>query len=88
VSYARFGDDSDVYVFMAVTGHLECCGCRLLPMSTDGDPDAQDCFYSTTALIDHLRKHQAEGHRVPDRTFARLEENREGNDAFIRGGGA
>jgi len=30
MSYARFGwDGSDVYVFMHVSGHLECCACIL-----------------------------------------------------------
>jgi hypothetical protein len=29
VSYARFGMRCDVYVFLAVEGHLECCSCSI-----------------------------------------------------------
>jgi hypothetical protein len=76
VSYARFGKDSDVYVFLSVEGPLECCACALEPES--------ECFDSTDAMLAHLREHVDAGHKVPDRTFARLEENRDASDAYIR----
>lgn len=57
MSYARFGwDGSDVYVYMHVAGHLECCGCIL------GD---EWSFHSTQAMIDHLAEHRAAGHNIP-----------------------
>ena len=56
MSYSRFGY-ADVYVFMSVGGHLECCGCIL------GDEWA---FDSTQAMVDHLSIHRDAGHHVPD----------------------
>jgi len=32
MSYARFGDNSDVYVFAHVGGGFECCACSIGPM--------------------------------------------------------
>ena len=32
MSYARFGDNSDVYVFPHVGGGFECCACTLAPL--------------------------------------------------------
>ena len=65
MSYCRFGTESDVYVFMCITGALECCACRL---------DGPQRFLSTQAMIDHLDAHRAAGHKVPDRAIARLRE--------------
>lgn len=55
MAYARFSH-ADVYVFMSVEGHLECCGCIL------GD---QWAFDSTQAMVNHLAKHRAAGNDVP-----------------------
>jgi len=79
MSYARFANDSSVYVFLSVYGEFECCACCLRH---------DESFYSTDAILAHLAEHKAEGHRIPDRTLERLEADREENDAFIRGGGA
>lgn len=75
MSYARFAEDSDVYVFLAIGGHLECCGCSLRPRIWEYD--------STDALLVHLDEHKAAGHDVPDSCIARLIEEREENDAWI-----
>lgn len=80
MSYTRFGDDSDVYVFLAVDGQLECCGCKLKPES--------ESFYSTARMIEHLDVHRAAGHAVPDYAYERLREEAVGIDEFIREGGA
>lgn len=56
MAYSRFSY-CDVYVYMSVRGHLECCGCIL------GD---QWVFDSTQAMVDHLAEHRAAGHDVPD----------------------
>jgi len=57
VAYARFGEDSDVYVFPNPQGRLECCDCDLGGVRE---------FDSTQAMIDHLAEHRAAGHKVPD----------------------
>jgi len=63
VSYARFGwDGSEVYVFKCVGdrehpgGWLECCSCSLAPAYQ---------YFSTVAMVDHLREHTAAGQHVP-----------------------
>jgi hypothetical protein len=84
VSYARFGGDSDVYVYTA-TGGIECCFCSLIPRhwvddpkSVIGgflkpeDPNAIDTFPSNVAMIEHLERHRAAGHMVPEDVFERL----------------
>lgn len=74
MSYARFGwEGSDVYVFLDVSGHFNCCGCSL----DDGWHD------STDAIVAHLRAHQAAGHHVPADTITSLEHDRAANDAWI-----
>lgn len=57
MSYSRFGDRSDVYVFLDVSGTLTCCGCQL---------EGRRSFDSTVQMVDHLAEHRAAGHRVPD----------------------
>lgn len=77
MSYARFGwEDSDVYVFLAVEGHLECCSCQLT--------NATQRFASTAEMIDHLAEHTRQGHTVPKSTIEGLLAEAEENDAIIR----
>lgn len=62
MSYCRFSE-ADVYVFECVTGHLECCGCRL----------GERWGYDTVAeMVAHLGAHRAQGHLVPERVFEEL----------------
>lgn len=75
MSYCRWSGDSSVYVFCAVQGHLECCGCIL--------NDKWE-HYSTDDMLAHLEKHREAGHSVPDYAIERLKEERDENDAFIR----
>jgi hypothetical protein len=60
MSYARFGKDSDVYVYAGGKGY-ECCGCINLN-KTQG-------FTTSDELIEHLQIHQIAGHKVPGYTF-------------------
>jgi elongation factor P hydroxylase len=61
MSYARLGDDSDVYVPAdEEAGYLRCIGC-----GAD--------FSSTAATIEHLRGHIVGGDAVPARTIPALE---------------
>lgn len=55
MAYSRFSY-ADLYVFMSVHGHLECCGCWL---------DNEWRFDSTQAMIEHIQKHRDAGHNVP-----------------------
>lgn len=55
MSYARFGSDSDVYVFASIDGYVSCCGCIL---GDRGD------FHSPEEIVAHLREHVAAGHKV------------------------
>lgn len=58
MSYARFGDHSDVYVYADVYGYVACCGCRL--------GDKWD-FHSPAEIVQHLQEHVNAGHLVhPD----------------------
>lgn len=74
MSYARFSEDSDVYVFLHVAGGLTCCGCSLQKQGVD------PAFARTESMLHHLREHQQAGHKVPRRTFERLEADRHEND--------
>lgn len=78
MSYCRFAEDSDVYVFLSVGGALECCGCSLSDNWS---------HRSTSAMLAHLREHRRQGHKVPERAMSRLAKEREDNDAFIAAGG-
>lgn len=76
MSYARFGwNGSSVYVFLCVSGHLECCACSL------GDKWE---FRTTDAMLAHLDEHVAAGHTVPADCIERLKAHREENDAQVR----
>ena len=76
MSFARFGwEDSDVYIFLNVAGHFECCYCGI----------SDQCkYYSTDEMITHLREHLAAGQTVPEDTFTRLEAERVENDEFVK----
>lgn len=76
MSYARFGwDGSDVYVFMHVFGHLECCACVL-----SENPDYFSFkANSTQEMIDHLKEHQDAKHVVPRDVYDWLWEDDEEN---------
>lgn len=66
MSYCRFLE-GDVYVFMSVGGHLQCCACIL---------DIEDWHSfeakSTQEMVDHLKEHRGAGHHVPERVYADL----------------
>lgn len=73
MSYARFGPHSDVYVFLHVNDSLTCCGCS----AAEGGH-----FWCDTAdqMIEHLRLHEAAGHKVPAYTIEALEEERDAGE--------
>ena len=85
MSYARFSDDSDVYVFENTDGKFECCWCPLQEREWVEDPDAYfggvfrnvgetvpHLFDTPTQMLRHLELHTAKGHLVPDEAVAQL----------------
>ena len=72
MSYARMGEDSDVYVIAQgvydedgnKTGKMKLC-CF--------DSGNIFCTPSGKEMIEHLKKHQEEGRKVPDYVFERIE---------------
>jgi len=63
VSYARFSEDSDVYVYRDFGGLYRCAWCAL------GDDWSHK---NTDATLAHLQEHIAAGHDVPDYCIERL----------------
>lgn len=75
MSYCQIGEDSDVYVlkvFKNIEGDdaWSCCGCILSPETTVWDKGYT--FETRQEMLDHLLKHRAEGHRVPEHALERL----------------
>ena len=73
MSYARFGSDSDVYIFaMAIKkeGAIVCCECPFMKETDRNWPQ----FKGPATMIRHLNKHIKVGHKVPEHTFERLRE--------------
>lgn len=68
MSYARFTKDSDVYVFLNMSGRLECWGCGFYYYVATG----YVTFDSTQAMVDHLARHAAAGDRVPEHVVPEL----------------
>lgn len=76
MSYARFAEDSDVYVFLSCDGHLECCSCNL-------KRGGQCASFKTTAeMLTHLYEHRQAGHDVPPAALERLQVEQAENDAY------
>ncbi len=61
MSYCRFGDDSDVYMYPNTDGTIDCCACRL-----------GGGRYTIAEALDHLEEHQGVGHVVPQHAIDRL----------------
>ena len=85
MSYARFADDSDVYVFLSSMSDddipvLECCACSL---TTDGSGNY--CTSDTIAMLRHLHDHERAGHKVPARCYDGLGEDALRNDLLMAG---
>lgn len=69
MSYCRFSEKSDVYVFDSVGGYLDCCGCSMI-----------ESGYHTplrSEMIQHLQEHIKIGAKVPDHVISWLKEEME-----------
>lgn len=58
MSYCRFWDTSDIYLYRSVGGGIECCACLFRP---DGGSERMPFFDEAIA---HVQKHIDAGHRV------------------------
>jgi hypothetical protein len=85
VSFARWSNTSDVYVYLDVGGSFTCCGCSLLE---DEEGDFSAHLFTTADMIEHLTEHVRAGHKVPDYCIARLMEEAAENDKWIAERGA
>ena len=55
MSYARFGEASNVYVYAHVGGFIECCACSI---------SDEWSHHSREAIVQHMHEHVAAGHLV------------------------
>jgi len=59
MSIVRFGEDgSDVYLYYVSNDLIQCCGCELKPESPEN--------FDARGALNHVAKHRAAGHYVPD----------------------
>lgn len=66
MSWARFSDDSSVYIYEDVDKYINCCGCCL------EDP-RETTFTEAAPLKAHLDRHVAAGHKVPARVWVNFD---------------
>jgi hypothetical protein len=64
MAYARFGRESDIYVFQAVEGMI-CQRCKL---NDYGDT----LLRSRSLMLEHMNAHLQAGDKVPDYAFEEL----------------
>ena len=72
MSYCRFGDDSDVYLYPHVNGHFECCACRLMGLEKGLAMHKSKKMTNLSEVLVHLTKHKKKGHKVPDSALGRV----------------
>lgn len=86
MSYARFSEDSDVYVFLRDLG-LECCSCTFAVLaemrSANVTMSLNFLAHNTDDMLAHLDQHRAAGHVVPDYAYEGLRDDRRENDIFL-----
>lgn len=77
MSYCRFGA-SDIYLFLNVSGYVECCGCILedTPELVEAGEFASAKFATFTAALEHVQLHRAQGHFVPEEADKALIQDR------------
>jgi len=67
MSYVRWSDISDVYMYSSVNGKEVCCQCSL-GSNNEGDYD----FDTIEELIAHAIKHKEAGHLIPNYAMRNL----------------
>lgn len=78
MSYAKFGWDSDVYLFGSVydappddTHVIVCAQCKLDDNEDRWERESAD-FETKEAVLAHLTRHRIAGHRVPEAAVAAI----------------
>lgn len=72
MSYCRFSEDSDVYMYPSVEG-IVCCACRLNSKDKWGwYPDK--VLNNTKEALKYLKEHIYDRHKVPKYVSDRLKE--------------
>jgi hypothetical protein len=66
MAYARWGEESDIYLFRDGEGRWQCVQCDLLT------PPATEVLPSIEAVAEHLLRHIDAGHAVPDHCIHRV----------------
>jgi len=73
VSYCRWENrDSDCYIFLNSDGFYECMVC---PLGRDPDGYMHHWLETAQEMLDHMHKHVAAGHRVPDYAIDAMRED-------------
>jgi len=70
MSWARFSENSDLYIFDDVHGGITCCACRLQELHETILPGLQlpgdfNCR-TEEEMIAHIREHKEAGHNIPE----------------------
>lgn len=66
MSYCRWSNDSDIYLYHDSCGYMVCCLCQLDTVPTDRK------FISREKVIAHLETHLAIGDNIPDYVIQEL----------------
>lgn len=73
MSYARFDDYNDVYMYHHYQGFIECCGCWISDEIPEGYVDIPAPRFKTPRrAIRHLMEHISKGYKVSEITFDRI----------------
>ena len=90
MSYARWGTQSDVYLFESIYGVLECTGCLrngstgFSWISSRIEDVGRLC--ATRQTLQHLDQHRRAGDQVPAYAYTRLFQERHMTDEQLYGG--
>ncbi len=72
MSYARFGAESDVYVYRDSEWGFTCCACDLDPAEGDREDIYGRRFETRAELMAHMHRHAVAGDSVPAGLWGRL----------------
>lgn len=74
MSYCRFSNKSDVYLYPNFEGFIVCCSCRLAGRNRKHGMYNDKSFKTSRGALNHLAKHRAAGHKVEKYAEKRLEQ--------------
>ena len=79
MSYARFAEESDVYVYASARGGIECQRCRFIHQTetTADSPRNNAVMVDEDEMIAHLEKHRRAGQQVPESALEGLRRDRD-----------